>query len=295
MKVRLASALALALALAAPAARADREKAAAAYKSAAADFARGAFADAAASFESAFAEDPRGASAYNAALSWQNAHDDARAADDFARALAAGDLGDALRTNAVKQLAKLEATLGRVSISGPAGARFALAHARGAPPAIVHVAPGHYVVHATFEGGASSDVPVDVAAGAEQHVDVAPPPPPTPPPPPAPPPEIVRREGLLGAPTAGVSIGLLGGAVVGAGFAIGLGVAAIDALDAYKQTGYSSQAAHDHATALRDACSVVIVSASALAAAGLALLLTIHRVHVRASVGVGSFAVAGVF
>jgi hypothetical protein len=288
-----AAAVGIALALVAGTARADRDKAAAAYKKATADFARGAFTDAAASFDTAFAEDPHGASAYNAALSWQSAHDGARAADDFARALAAGDLAAPLVENAKKQLAVLEATLGRVSIAGPADARFTVGSTSGAPSAVVHLAPGHYSVHATFAGGTSADFPVDVAAGGQASVTVAPPA--APPPPPAPTPEVTQRAGVLGPATLPISIGLIGAGVVAGGFAIGLGIATLDALDAYKQTGYTSQSAHDHATELRDWTNVAFVSALVLGAAGIGALVTVHRVKVHAVVGLGSIGLVGSF
>ena len=301
MNVRRA-ALVLAVVLVAPSAFADREKAAAAYKQGAADFARGDFTTAAAAFDSAFAEDPRGASAYNAALSWQGAHDEPRAADDFARAIAAGDLHEDLLEAAKKALAKLETTLGRVSIAGPAGAKYSVAHASGATPAVVHLRPEHYVVHATLPSGATHDYPVDVVAGSEQHVDLAAPvvattttttqPPPTQPPPPA---EKVERRGVLGSATLPVGIGLVSAGVVGGGFAIGLGFATLDALDAYKKTGYTSQSAHDNATALRDWTNVALVSAVVLGAAGIAALATIHKVKVEATVGLGSLVVRGTF
>lgn len=284
--------LGIAIVCVAGAARADRDKAAVAYKQGTADFARGSFASAAASFDTAFVEDPRGASAYNAALSWQGAHDDPRAADDFARAIAAGNLAKDLLAKAKVELAKLEATLGRVSITGAAGARYAFAHANGAAPAVVHVTPGHYVVHATFDGGATADFPVDAAAGAEAPVAVAPPRQATPPPPP---PEETRQRGILGPATLPISLSVLGAGAVAGGFAVALGFATVDALAAYKQTGYTSQDAHDHATSLRDWTNVTFVTALVLGAAGIGALVTVHRVKVRASVGLGSLTLSGSF
>lgn len=285
--------LAALLCLLAVPARADREKAAAAYKEGAEQFAKGAFAEAAASFDAAFAEDPRGASAYNAALSWQSAHDDPRAADDFARAIGAGDLAEPLVANAKNQLATLEASLGRIAVAGPPGARYAFAHASGAPPAVVHVAPGHYVVHATFDGGTSGDFPVDATAGAEQRVDLVAPkivvaakPAPV---------EVIRRGGVLGPATLPLGVAFVGAGAVAGGFAIGLGVATLDALDAYKKTGYTSQSAHDHASALRDWTNVAFGSALALGALGIALLVTVHRVRVQAALGPGSLSLRGTF
>lgn len=292
MRARAAAAT-LAFVLASSSAYADRDKAAAAYKQGTTDFAKGSFASAAASFDTAFAEDPRGASVYNAALAWQSAKDDARAADDFARAIAAADLRADLVDNAKTQLAQLEAKLGRVAIMGPASAHFTVAHASGSPPMHVHLAPAHYVVHATYDGGTSADFPIDVVAGAEAPVDVAPH---VAAPPPIPPPlEPARSRGIFGTSTLPISLALIGAGAVAAGFSIGLGVAAVDSLAEFKASGYTSVPPHDRAVQQRDFSNVMLVTAIVLGGVGITALVTIHKVRVQAAVGPGAFALRGTF
>jgi hypothetical protein len=291
-----ALALGLAITLVAGRAIADRGEAAAAYKEGTAAFARGAYADAATAFETAFAEDPRGASAYNAALAWQSALADARAADDFVRAIAAGDLRPDLLDNAKAQLAKLDATLGRVSITGAAGVRYSVAHASGAPPAVVRLAPGHYVVRAVLEDGAVGEFPVDVTAGTEGSVSLSPrkaePLPAVPAPLPS---ETTRTAGVLGTATLPVAIGLVGAGVVAAGFSIGLGVSAKSALNEFTASGDTSQSEHDRAVSCRDASNVVLVGALVVGGVGIAALATVHRVKVDAALGPGSLVLRGTF
>jgi hypothetical protein len=293
-----ATALALAIILASGSALADRSKAAVAYKEGTAAFARGAFAEAAAAFESAFAEDPRGASVYNAALAWQSAHADARAADDFERAVAAGDLRPDLLDNAKTQLAKLEPTLGRVSITGPAGAHYSVAHASGAPPASVHLAPGHYAVHATYDAGASAELSVDVTPGVAGHVDLPPPQAATPAETVIPAPvavEPTRSSGVLGPTTLPIAIGLLGAGVVAGGFSVGFGVEAKSALNEFTQSGDTSQSAHDRAVSNRNLSNAMLIGALVVGGTGIAALVTVRRVKVQAAVGPGSLLLQGTF
>jgi hypothetical protein len=285
--------LGFALFMATSSAWADRDKAAASYKQGVAAFAHNAFGEAAAAFEAAYAEDPRGASIYNAALSWQGMHEDARAADDFARAMASSDLKQDLLDNAKTQLAKLEAALAKLTIDGPAGARFSVAHASGSVPFEVHVAPGHYVVHATYSDGTSGDFAIDGVAAAAAEVDLKPravvtlEPFPTIP--------VTHVEGVLGTKTLPISLALIGGGVVAGGVAIGLGVATLGAINNLKQSGDTSQSAHDSATSLRAWTDVFFVGALLVGGAGIAALVTVHRVQVRAALGPGSFMLQGTF
>ena len=153
--------------------------------------------------------------------------------------------------------------------------------------------PRHYVVHATYDGGDERRLPVDVAAGAEAPVDVTP--------------HVVgaaasrprpsrdTTRGILGPSTLPISISLLGAGAVAGGFSIALGVARWTRSPSSKQTGYTSQDAHDHAPSLRDCTNVMFVTALVLGAAGIAALVTVHRVKVRASVGLGSLTLSGSF
>ena len=294
MRARAAAATLVAIVLASPDAFADRDKAAAAYKQGAAAFAKNQFAEAAAAFDTAYAEDPRGASAYNAALAWQGAKDEPHAADDFARAIASTDLRADLVDNAKNQLAQLEARLGRLSITGPATAHFTVAHASGTPQMRVHVAPAHYVVHATYDGGANGDFPVDVAGGAEITVDVTPhvalPRPMA-----TPLPEPTQRRGIFGPSTLPISLALIGAGAVAAGFSIGLGVAAVDSLAEFKASGYTQVPPHDRAVQQRDFSNAMLVTALVLGGVGVTALVTIHKVRVQAAVGPSAFVLRGTF
>jgi hypothetical protein len=301
-----ATALGLVILLVTRVAMADRGKAAAAYKEGTAAFARGAFVEAANAFESAFAEDPRAASVYNAALAWQSAHADAHAADDFARAVSAADLPRELLDNAKAQLAKLEATLGRVSIQGSASVHYSVAHAggngvahaSGTPPALLHLSPGPYTVHATFADGSNRDFSVDVALGSPASLDLAPPllaAAPALADPAAPPNEATRRGGLFGAPTLPIALGMIGAGVVGASFSIGFGVEAKSALDTFTRSGDTSQSAHDSAVSNRNASNVILVAALVVGGAGIATLFTVRRVKVQTAIGPGSVLLHGTF
>ena len=299
-------------------AAADREKAAAAYKAATAAFAHGAFNDAAVLFETAFAEDARGGSIYNAGLAWQSAHDDARAADDFVRAVAFSDLSKELSDNAKVQLAKIEPTVAKLHVDGPPDAIVSVQHqtpagapidtritatsGRGSIPVDAYLAPGRYLVHATYSDGSTGDFPVNAAGGTPIRVDVTPhPAAPNPPaelPPPSETPEI-RATGLLGPPTLGVGIGLIAAGAVAGGFAIGLGVATLDALNQYKSVnGINLPLAtsdHDQTVNLQAWTNVMFVTALVLGAAGIVAVVTVHRVKLHATVGLGSLGLSGTF
>ncbi len=278
-------ALTLALLCAAGAAHADRARAVTLYHAGEAAFAKNDFKTAATSFEAAYKEEPHGASVYNAALSWESVGDLARAADDFDLSLKASDLPANLATTAREHLAKLDPKIGRVHVEGAAGTKVQIGSLDAAPvPTDVRLAPGHYTIHATTSGGAV-DRDVDVAAGAQVRVDIAPPvvTPTAPPPVQAPLPPVTEEKpsapltGIIGKPTLAVGVALTSVAVGLTAVTIGLGVATLNAASDYQASGYHDQALHDQAVSLRLATNVVLVSAIVTGALGIGALLTVHK------------------
>jgi hypothetical protein len=101
--------------------------------------------------------------------------------------------------------------------------------------------------------------------------------------------------GVLGPKTLPISLALIGGGVVAGGFAIGLGIATLDAISSLKQSGDMSQSAHDSATSLRVWTDVAFIGALVIGGAGIAALVTVHRVKVEAALGPGAFMLHGTF
>ena len=273
------AAFALALVLAAPAARATDAAAAEAFKAGAASYQKGDFRTAAASFERAYRESPRGAAVYNAGLAWEAASEAPRAADAYATALDAGDLGAQQKKDAQARLANLAKTLGRIDVSGPAGAKISVEHCESAAlPTKVFLTAGAHELTARFDGGAStSKQQVTVAAGATTAVTIEPPKAAAPPPPP--PPQKVESPTPALAPAASnprklVGFVALGGALVASGAAVYFGVSAVSAKDDFNSSGHRDQNAHDRADELRTITNVTWVAAGVLAATGVVLVLT---------------------
>jgi hypothetical protein len=161
------------LVLSLPAARADEGSAEQSFQAGRRVYATGDYRGAALLFEQAYRSEPRGAAAYNAALAWELVHEDARAADDYENALAATDLKEALAGDARARLRRLEGMLGRIDIKAEGGAVISVAHAeRVATPARVHVAPGSYVVRASWPDGRATTRDVVVTAGSATKVSL---------------------------------------------------------------------------------------------------------------------------
>jgi hypothetical protein len=279
----LAAAFALPLVLASPAAHATEAAAAEAFKTGASAYQKGDFRNAAASFERAYRELPRAAAIYNAGLAWEASGDAPRAADAYTAALDAGDLGAQQKKDAQTRLTNLAKTLGRVDVTGPAGAAISVEHREAAKlPAKVYLTVGSHDLTTRFEGGGGSTTQqITVAAGTTLPIAVDAPkkraPPPqaltpkreaeAPRPPPSPPPPSSNGRKLAGF----VSIG---GAVIASSAAIYFGVSAVSAKDEFNASGHRDQNAHDRADSLRTTANVAWVAAGVLAAAGVVLVLT---------------------
>lgn len=238
-------------------------------------YARGDNRAAALAFEEAYRRAPRGAAIFNAATAWDAAGDPPRAADDYALAIASSDLDDAKKKEATTQLAKLEAQLGRISITGPSSARVNVAHViDGTLPLVVHVRPGAHEIRAQFAGGKSEARTVKVDGGAIENVvfeEKAAAATPvvtaqaTPTPPPAEPVETSHPARAWGF----VSLGA--GALFG-GTAVFLGVRALSARDDYDASGHRDAAARDRASQLRTWANVSWAAAGTFAALGVVLI-----------------------
>ncbi len=255
--------------------------AAEAFKAGASAYQKSDYRGAAAAFERAFKESPRGAAIYNAGLAWEAAGEGPRAADAYAAALDLGDLGAQQKKDAQTRLGNLEKMLGRLEITGPAGATVTVAHREGATlPAKIHVTAGSHEIAARFDGGASSRPRVNVAAGGvtpfaleTPRSDIAGVPLPSPAPPP-----VEKREPPP--PSSGTSARkitgfvALGGAVIASGLGVTFGLAAISAKNDFNDSGHRDQSAHDRADSLRTVTNIAWVAAGVLAATGVVLVVT---------------------
>lgn len=271
---RAAACAALALALWGRDARADVATATETFRTAMAAFARKDYRAAALAFELSNKLVPAGAATYNAGLAWAAAGEKARAADDFAEALArpAAELSDAERADAKKQLDALELGLGRARVDVP-GAVVSVSHAERRPsPTVVHLPPGEHEISLEVVGKEPIRRKVTITAGAEVRVDAGD----------APPPPRERQPGepdgrfAFGAQhAAGLALG--GAALVGGAIAIGAGVGALDARDAFFASGLTDVGAHDRADALRAVANVAWAAAGVCLVTGVVLFATAPR------------------
>jgi hypothetical protein len=225
-------------------------------------FERKDFRAAAIAYENAFRLAPHGVAAYNAALSWQQVpNEEPREADNLSRALATPSISEEQTDKARARLAELERDLGRVRVEAPAGSRVWLGGADGAAaPVTVHLRPGQHEVRVETIDGKRHARAVQARAGVIDPVIFE-----------APAPVAPADEGtaqwVLGFTGVGVSAVLIG-------TAIGLGVATLDAVEAFEASGETDAALRDEAVTLRTWTTVAWVGAGAFAGAGVILLLT---------------------
>jgi len=237
-------------------------------------FGRGEFKAAAMEFEHAFRTKPHGASIYNAARAWEAAEDPGRAADDYAAAIDAGNTPADNMRDARARLRALEASLGRIDVSAPPGARVSIDEVeRGPAPAHLHVAAGAHAVSITFADGRSDTRAIHVGAGAAVPVALDAPAPRVPMD--APPPDASGSRSRVTLRTTGWVT--LGGAVLATGTAVALGVSALSAKSQYDASGHTDLGAYDRAGSLRTATNVAWVTAGVLGAAGITLVLVSLR------------------
>ena len=291
--------VALALSGATGDARADETSATEAFRAGEAAYARGEYRAAALSFEAAFREQPHAAALYNAGRSWGAAGALPRAADAYAAALRASGLDAAQEADARTHLQELEASLGMVTVTAPAGTLVSLDHVERAPaPVLVHVTSGDHTARADLADGRAITRSVRVGAGERVTLAFAAPARVAPA---APSPGAVKPG--AGPQSAGHS-GLwplgwasLGGAALAGGTAIFLGVSALDARDTFDASNHTDQAAHDQAAALRAWTNLTWATAGALGVVGIVLLATSNRTESSATLHVtpGGAALSGSF
>jgi len=134
-------------------------------------YARKDFREAARAFESAYHTIPRGAAVYNAGLAWEGAEELARAADDYAAAVGSSDATPAQRSDAASRLKALEARVGRLVVTGPAGTRVTLDDdADTGLPLAIHLSPGHHSLAIAYASGVTRSRGLEASAGQEQVV-----------------------------------------------------------------------------------------------------------------------------
>ena len=223
---------------------------------------------AAEAFEQAHRLVPHGATIYNAGLAWQAAGELGRAAQAFAEALDRGGLSDAQAVDARKRMDGLSSRVGQLHVSAPAGAKITVAHFQNAsPPIDVYLAPGDHVVTVQFEDGAKTTRIVRMGT-SRQEFDVQPPDQ-------APVSSTVSQEEVE---SGGVSRRTLGWVAVGgagalSGVAVYLGLEALEARDAFNESGHTDGEAHDRAASMRTWTNVAWVAAGASGVTGVVLLL----------------------
>jgi hypothetical protein len=272
--------LSLAPITAASSALADTEQAIAAefFQAGTAAFERKDYKAAARSFEEAYRHVPRAEALFNAGLAWVGAGEPARAADAFDASLARGELNPSDTAQARKRLADLEAKLGVIGVDAPAGALASVAHAdRTRIPARIHVSAGDYTVTIVGNDGAKADAVAHVTAGTTTHLTVDLPTPVHPaaePPvaPPAPHPTVEAPLPRATVPDRTWAWVALGGAVVFGGTAIGLGIGALDARNAFVAGGETDAGQHDKAASLQLWTNVALTAAAVAGAVGVVLL-----------------------
>lgn len=268
--------LVIATAIARPA-HADNE-AARRFSAGTAAFERGEFVVAARAFDAADAIAPAAAAVFNAARAWQEAGDRPRAADRWARFLDAAPPDVTERATAVRELARLRATLIAARIDGPNDALVTIAHVTRAPvPVVVHLPPGPNV--GTWTSGARDRgrFTVDGLPGEEVVVTLRLPAPAQGALMPAPAgdrPEPAASTGGGGGPdalaVAGTTFLILGVAAVGVG--IGVGVDAVDARDAFVEGGSVDPDLRSRADDGRTASNVTWITGAAVGTLGAILL-----------------------
>ena len=281
MRLRFVTALGLCAAIsAASPARADETSAAEAFRAGTAAYARGEYRAAALAFEAAFHEQPHAAALYNAGQSWAAAGAPPGAAAASAAALRASGLDSAQEADSRACLKELEASLGSVLVTAPAGALVSLEHVERAPaPVLVHVTSGDHTARGALPDGQAISRSVHVRAG--ERVTLAFDAPPAKPSDSAAPSTAAKPSSDPPSPGRNnrwaLGWGALGVAALASGTAIFLGVRALDARDTFDASHHTDQAAHDRAAALRTWTNVTWAAAGVLGATSMVLLATSKR------------------
>lgn len=244
------------------------------------------YSEAALHFEAAAAFKANAVALYTAALAWDLASRPERAADAYSRALEVPGLDVKQSTVARDRVTALEKNLGTVLVSAPEGWKVqldTLTEARS--PARLHGSPGTHVITGRSPSKTQERREVTLEAGKVTALDIkeeAPKPQPKvetepvkekekekTPRTPEPLPPRLREQFWTNFRVAGVGVGAVGVAALGAG--VILGTSANGAKDAYDAA--PTRAAFDHASSLETWTNVALISGVVLIAGGVALFV----------------------
>lgn len=231
------------------------------------------FVQAARWFLEAHGHAPHSVALFNAGRAWYQAGEIERAADAYATALERGELDTEQSEKARNELARLRRKLGWIEVRGELGVRVSIGYLQDAElPLVTHLAPGDHVLSVISLDGDTWTQIVDVKADSPRSVYAKrPAPAPAPEPPPAP---IVEKRGE-GQKTWGIVTLTMGGALgVTAGL---LGVATLDANDAYNEDGNTDPDQRSRVQQLKLSTNIAAFSAAALGGTGTVLLLTLPK------------------
>ena len=247
-------------------------------------FARRDYATAAQAFERAYGLQPHAAPLYNAGLARESAGEATRAADDYDEALRRGELSAEQSRDATARLGKLSRQLGRLDITGPAGARAVVGGVTTDVPARRYVTPGQHRIELVYASGQRASNEVRVEAGAAVSVGFvaveAPSGPASNGPassavPSAPAASDEPARGPVTGSTRLWPFGLVAGGVVVVATSLYLGSRALAARDDYDASGHTDREARDRAVSLRTWTNVGLGVGGALTAAGVTLWLAL--------------------
>ncbi len=246
------------------------------------------YTEAALHFEAAASFKANAIALYTAGLAWDLAARPERAADAYARALDVPGLDDKKATTARDRLEKLERGLGTAVVTAPEGWKVQLdTFSEVRAPVRLHGAPGVHVLTARAPNKTIQRRDIALEAGRAIPVELKEEARPSPKPEPEPvvkdekkepakaavseplPPRLREQQFWNNYRVAGVGVGALGVAALGAG--IILGTSANDAGDAYNAA--PTRASFDHASSLQTWTNVSFVSGVVLVAGGVALIV----------------------
>lgn len=225
-------------------------------------------------FARAYGLVPNALTKYNEARAWSAAGRLGAEADAHAAALALGTLDAAFADFSRRRMAELDASLGAVVLTEPAGAKVSVAHANGRmAPCRIHLAAGRYNVRIETPNGGRKTLGVEVVAGRTVQLYLPPEEQPSPATPALGPSSAPDEEGGGGAQSIAGWIGLGTGGALGI-VAVVLGVQTLGAVDDFEATNNTDAALRDEAVSLRTWTNVTTIAAALVGGTGIVLLLT---------------------
>ncbi len=190
---------------------------------------------------------PRGATAFNAAVALQKHGDLVAAAETYATALTRKDLPSDLRQLSQERLSVLKAQLTELVIDHPDAISVSIGSIADRPVSEkIVLEPGRYTATITMRDGRHVERKLQARAGTTMVLDLSP----------APPVPVAPTEKATTDPTLVAGFIALGMATVGAGLAIGLGVATLDEIESFREGGSIAPEGRARAIRLRDAANV---------------------------------------